>query len=60
MGKMEFGIVRNNIYRLAINSFSQVGSTSPKPDDVTLIDEQLQLTIQVQPWEVRTHQEVDM
>ena len=45
MDKMEYGIVRNNIYRLAINSFQQIGDASPQPSVPTIMDEYLKINL---------------
>ena len=60
MDKMEYGIVRNNIYRLAINSFQQIGDTNPQPSDPIVMNEYLTIILYVEPWEVRTHPEIIM
>lgn len=48
-GKMEYGIVRNNIYRIAISAFNGPGSQQPDTDqEVNLINPY----IFVKPWDV--------
>lgn len=60
VGKMEYGIVRNNIYRLVINSFQKIGDYKPIPDDPTAMDEYIKIHLYVQPWELRVHPEIIM
>ncbi len=62
-GIMEFGIVRNNIYKLKVNSFSGLGKplpyipTTDKPD--TLDEESfVQIFVTVKPWKVIVHPEI--
>lgn len=60
MGVMEFGIVRNNLYRLKISGVSGLGSGTPeidpdKPDEPnTYID----VAVEVKPWIVRSQGDV--
>ena len=60
MGLMEFGIVRNNIYRLSISGFGRIGEPSPTPTDPTEMDEYIDIQIQVKKWAVRTHEDIIM
>lgn len=55
MGVMEFGIVRNNIYRLSINKVAGLGSGEPyiKPDQPDEYKAELNININVFPWAVR-------
>lgn len=56
-GKMEYGIVRNNIYRIAISAFNGPGSLLPDTDtEVNLINPY----IFVKPWDVIVMPEVVM
>ena len=55
MAVMEFAIVRNNIYRLTINSFSGIGYTDPTPSDPTDMDENMKIILYVEPWTVVQH-----
>ncbi|MDE7381881.1 MAG: Mfa1 family fimbria major subunit [Muribaculaceae bacterium] len=58
MGAMEFGTVRNNIYKLYVSSISELGYTRPEelPDDP---DEEpktyLKVSCRVVPWMVRVN-----
>ena len=60
MGVMEYGIVRNNIYRLIINGMGQIGSPDPEPEDPKDMDEYLNIRIEVKKWAVRTHDQIIM
>ncbi len=60
MGLMEYGVVRNNIYRLEINSFSGVGHNKPDPEDPKEDDEYINIDIEVRPWSTRTHDPIEM
>ena len=60
VSKMEYGIVRNNIYRLVINSFQKIGDPTPVPNNLTDMDEYLRIHLYVQPWELRVHPEIIM
>lgn len=64
MGAMEFGTVRNNIYKLAISSVSEFGYTAdpgddPDPEDPDDPDEDpktyLKVACRVVPWMVRVN-----
>jgi len=60
---MEFAIVRNNIYKLQIVSFSALGKPepfNPGTDDPENPDEEsyITLVITVKPWRLRTHPEI--
>ena len=57
---MEFGIVRNNIYRLAIDGMGEIGSPDPEPEDPKDLDEFLRIRIEVKKWAQRTHQQIIM
>ena len=56
MGVMEFGIVRNNIYRLSINKVAGLGSGEPyiRPDQPDEYKAELNININVFPWAVRS------
>lgn len=62
MGTMEFAVVRNNVYKLAVNSISKFGHpdpTDPDPDPVDPDDPDesvnyyFNVTVKVLPWTVR-------
>lgn len=62
MGAMEFGVVRNNVYKLAVTKISQLGHPripendpdSPDPDDPDESDDiYITVTCRVLPWVVR-------
>lgn len=64
MGIMEFGTVRNNIYKLAVNSISQFGHTDnpgddPDPENPDEPDEEenlyFKVSCRVLPWMVRVN-----
>ena len=56
-GIMEYGVVRNNIYRLALNTFFGIGDPIPGSDtDV----EKMNCNVYVVPWAVYTHSEIVM
>ncbi len=66
MGKMEFAVVRNNVYKLCVDSIAKFGhptpgGTDPDPDpvDPTDPDEQkdyyFSVTVKVLPWVVRVN-----
>lgn len=55
---MEFAVVRNNIYRVTINSFNCVGS--PIPDTTDKMDESMDVTIHVIPWSLYQHSTIYM
>jgi hypothetical protein len=58
-GIMEFAIVRNNIYRIAFNSFSGIGTTTPDVDNHN--DEgNVYVSIYVIPWSVYTHSIINL
>lgn len=56
-GPMEFGIVRNNIYRMAVRAFYGPGSSTPDSDEHV---ENVKPYIFVRPWEVVVMPEVVM
>lgn len=58
MDKMEFAIVRNNIYKLSINSVNKIGKVTPDidpedPDEDG--DAFLKVEVKILPWVVRTN-----
>lgn len=54
MGVMEFGIVRNNIYRLQVTNISDMGSGTPETDpDPDEYEAYLKMNFNVLPWIVR-------
>lgn len=64
MGKMEFAVVRNNVYKLYVDSISKYGhpgpgGSDPDPVDPTDPDEQgeyyFSVTVKVVPWVVRVN-----
>lgn len=64
MGRMEFGVVRNNVYKLAVNSIRKLGhprisENDPDPVDPEDPDEEgdvyLSVTVEVLPWVVRVN-----
>ena len=60
MGIMEFGIVRNNIYRLSIDGIGVIGSPDPEPEDPKDLDEYLRIRIEVKQWALRRHEQIIM
>lgn len=61
MGVMEFGIVRNNIYRLSISKVAGLGSGDPyiEPEQPDEYKAELDINIDVFPWAVR-NQDVEL
>ena len=61
MGVMEFGIVRNNIYRLSVNKIAGLGSGKPfiDPDQPDEYKAELDINFNVFPWAVR-NQDVEL
>lgn len=56
MGIMEFGIVRNNVYKLKIISFSGLGEPSPyRPNTTPDEDLSIKMEISVRAWTLREH-----
>ena len=57
LGKMEFGVVRNNVYKLSVNSIKGLGQpvipSTDEPDEPNADEAQLNLTVVVTPWTVR-------
>jgi hypothetical protein len=55
MGVMEFGIVRNNLYRMLITNVSDLGDGTLKPDPDTPDEGETRLKVElnVKPWIVR-------
>lgn len=55
MGVMEFGIVRNNLYRMLITSVSDLGDGTPEitPDTPDEGETYLKVVLNVKPWIVR-------
>src|SRR5574344_45746 len=52
---MEFAIVRNNIYRITINSFSGLGTPTPKTTDDNDEKNSFGVTVHVLPWSIYQH-----
>lgn len=61
MGVMEFGIVRNNIYRLSVTKISDIGTGEPsiKPEQPDENDAILDIDFDVFPWVIR-NQDVEL
>ena len=64
MGPMEFGVVRNNVYKLAVTQINQLGhprisENDPDPEDPDKPDEEgkiyFRLSVEVLPWVVRVN-----
>ena len=67
MGKMEFAVVRNNVYKLCVDSIKKFGHpdpTDPDPVDPDPVDPNdpdeegeyyFQVTVKVLPWVVRVN-----
>lgn len=60
MGVMEFGVVRNNVYKMEIHSVKGIGAVTPVDPDPQVPDEDgnatLQVLVKVLPWTVRNNQ----
>lgn len=59
MGVMEFAIVRNNVYKLSINSVTRLGTPGEKPDPEEPGENgeaALNVNVQVLPWTVRENE----
>ena len=52
---MEYGIVRNNIYRIGVEKVSEIGSNVPDPGDDPLLGK-----IYVRPWRYRSHVDITL
>lgn len=64
MGPMEFAVVRNNVYKLAVTGIKQLGhprvtENDPDPVDPNKPDEEgdvyITLAVEVLPWTVRVN-----
>lgn len=64
MGPMEFAVVRNNVYKLAVTNIKQLGhpripENDPDPKDPDDPDESsdiyITLSVEVLPWTVRVN-----
>ena len=59
MEVMEFGVVRNNVYKMTINSVKGIGTPDPVNPDPSTPDESsdamLEVLVQVLPWTVRNN-----
>jgi len=60
MGVMEFGIVRNNLYRLLVTKITDLGPGNPKldPDTPDEGEAYLKVEINVKPWIVRKQENI--
>lgn len=62
MGVMEFGIVRNNLYRVSVKDILAPGpgkpSVDPDPDDPDEGEIRLKVEINVMPWVVRSQENI--
>jgi len=62
MAPMEFAIVRNNLYKMAVTSINGLGDpfipTTPDPDETDKA--QIELTIDVAPWTVRSNENIEL
>lgn len=61
MGVMEFGVVRNNIYRLSVSKVAGLGSGEPyiEPDQPDEYKAELDVNFDVFPWAIR-NQDVEL
>ncbi len=59
MGEMEFGVVRNNWYKMTIGKVTGIGSNTPENPDPNTPDENpdtmLEVLVKVMPWTVRNN-----
>lgn len=64
MGPMEFGVVRNNVYKLAVTSITRLGhpfrdKNDPDPVDPKDPDEEsklfMKVSVKVMPWTKRVN-----
>lgn len=59
MGAMEFGVVRNNVYKLAVTTINGFGQPTDKPEDPGNPDETphayFKVSVRVLPWIVRVN-----
>ncbi len=53
---MEYGIVRNNIYRIGVRAVSQIGPEVPTPE----LGDRIKSTIYVRDWRFRKHEEISL
>lgn len=62
MGVMEFGVVRNNLYRLLITNVSGLGATAPEvnPDTPDEGETHLKIVLNVKPWIVRDYTNIEL
>lgn len=63
MGIMEFGIVRNNVYKLAVSTISGIGAPTDKidpenPDETT--DAFISVKVEVKAWTVRKNENIEL
>ena len=62
MGVMEFGIVRNNLYRLLVTNVSGLGYQEPNvnPDIPDEGETYLKVVLNVKPWIVRDQTNIEL
>lgn len=63
MGIMEFGIVRNNVYKLAVSTISGIGAPTDKidpenPDETT--EAYISVNVEVKEWTVRKNENIEL
>ena len=63
MGIMEFGIVRNNVYKLKVTSIKEIGAPTdnidPENPDETAYS-YLSVNVEVKPWTVRSNENIEL
>lgn len=63
MGIMEFGVVRNNVYKLAVTSINEIGATTPdiKPENPDETEKAyIAVSITVKDWTVRSNENIGL
>ena len=63
MGTMEFGVVRNNVYKLAVTSIKEIGAPTDEVDPETpdeVLSTYLSVKVEVKEWTVRPNQGIEL
>ena len=63
MGIMEYGVVRNNVYKLNVTSIKEIGANTPEIDPETPDETEkvyIAVSVTVKPWTVRSNENIGL
>lgn len=63
MGIMEFGVVRNNVYKLSVSKINEIGAPSDKIDPENPDESEkvyLSVSVEIKPWTIRPNENIEL